>query len=122
MYITPNNQDQWTFSDININNTSNLIANTLGDLYGDSPEDDLYILYNDQPPYGTMSSKGHTKGVVMANEKEGFWLIHSVPHFPPLNRYSYPETGTHFGQSFLCISLNVSNIDRVGESYVLTFL
>lgn len=75
-----------------------------------------YILYNDQPPNAkSRSSKGHNKGVILANKKGGLWLIHSVPHFPQFgSSYSYPETGTIFGQSFLCISMDLTNLNKVG--------
>lgn len=54
----------------------------------------------------------------MANEKGGFWLVHSVPRFPPnfnkMDAYKYPRTGIKFGQSFLCISFKSNQIDYVG--------
>lgn len=73
-------------------------------------------MYNDQPPdHRTQSNKGHTKGVVFADEKSGFWLIHSVPHFPLLtSNYIYPRTAAEYGQSFLCITLDTSNLNAVG--------
>lgn len=76
-------------------------------------------MYNDQPPQGDKSSsKGHTKGVVVANQSEGFWLIHSVPHFPfSQTGYVYPKTGTHFGQSLLCITLNLDQLNNVGTLF-----
>lgn len=53
----------------------------------------------------------------MADTNEGFWLIHSVPHFPySLEHYVYPKTGVHYGQSFMCISLNLKDLNSVGKS------
>lgn len=53
----------------------------------------------------------------MSDTNEGFWLIHSVPHFPySLEHYMYPKTGVHFGQSFMCISLNLKDLNSVGKS------
>lgn len=88
----------------------------------------LWVLYNDQAPDETYNSElGHTKGVVVSEADGGFWLLHSVPHFPPspdnvttaaLNShskgYSYPSTGLGYGQSFFCISLTASQMDLVG--------
>nr|CAD7588333.1 unnamed protein product [Timema genevievae] len=79
----------------------------------------LWILYNDQPPNGGVEIElGHTKGVVMSQSNGGFWLIHSVPHYPPSpnksTHYSYPHTGLHYGQSLMCISLDVKQLDTVG--------
>lgn len=91
-------------------------------------------MYNDSPPDAAdASNHGHTKGVVMVNSDQGFWLIHSVPSFPPvpksgertrplkkenvttLGTYDYPQSGTFYGQSFLCISIGAEQYDTVGE-------
>lgn len=56
--------------------------------------------------------------MLVGNEGGGFWLIHSVPKFPPspeAGPYVYPLTGSFYGQSFLCISLNSENLNNVGE-------
>lgn len=43
----------------------------------------LVIGYNDEPPNKQSNSKkGHLKGLLVADESSGFWLIHSVPLFP----------------------------------------
>lgn len=106
-------ESQWGLSEVDINDTSCMVAHTLS-LQG---ENNVYLLYNDQPPHGAASElKGHTKGVVMANASGGFWLIHSVPHFPlSLEQYAYPKSGTHFGQSFLCLSLGLEALNSVGK-------
>ncbi|KAL1509067.1 hypothetical protein ABEB36_003865 [Hypothenemus hampei] len=115
MYLTSTNDDQWIFSSISINDSTSLVAHTLRPIFNKNKEN-LYLLYNDQPPYGHVSPlKGHTKGVVLANSTAGLWLIHSVPHFPYNQQYyEYPLTGTHFGQSFLCISLTLDSLNNVG--------
>ena len=81
---------------------------TLHPLYAGSAE--LSFMYNDETPDNkTSSSYGHTKGVIAANGTEGFWLIHSVPSFPPEpdDGYSYPSSGLRYAQSFLCLSLSL---------------
>lgn len=54
----------------------------------------------------------------MANKNEGFWLVHSVPKFPPSfedsGEYDYPSSGTVFGQSFLCMSFKKDQMNKVG--------
>lgn len=79
-------------------------------------QDTLHILYNDEPPNKpSKSNKGHTKGVVLGDKEGGIWLVHSVPHFPPAGpNYTYPLTGSLYGQSFLCLSLDLKNLDAVG--------
>ncbi|EPB68715.1 deoxyribonuclease II [Ancylostoma ceylanicum] len=67
----------------------------------------FYFTYNDEcPGKSTDSYRGHSKGVIMFDQKQGFWMLHSVPEFPPLEKYSYPEAGTRFAQSFLCVTLD----------------
>ncbi|XP_060531435.1 deoxyribonuclease-2-alpha isoform X2 [Cylas formicarius] len=115
MYLTSKVYTTWMLSVKTINDTNSMVAYTLSPLY-DVKDKLTYILYNDESPYGPKTStKGHTKGIVMAENYGGFWLIHSVPHFPhSLNHYQYPETGIHYGQSFLCVSLDLENLNTVG--------
>lgn len=76
----------------------------------------MHILYNDETPAGSQSeSLGHTKGVVVSDDFSGFWIIHSVPKYPPEEFYYYPLTGMRYGQSFLCISFNLENINNIGK-------
>ena len=75
------------------------------------------LLYNDEHPDGNTSfTAGHTKGVVVLGERKGFWLVHSVPKFPPAaGGYGYPRTGHMYGQTFLCITIETaSNADSLG--------
>lgn len=52
-------------------------------------EEAFWVLYNDDPPNkGVIAKYGHAKGAVVTNKKLGFWLIHSVPNYPPM-----PNTG-----------------------------
>lgn len=80
---------------------------------------ELWLVYNDQGTNildGSFGSFGHAKGVVAANKDGGFWLVHSVPHFPPVeNEYSYPKTGLRNGQSMLCISILKDQLDILGK-------
>ncbi|EFA02962.2 Plancitoxin-1-like Protein [Tribolium castaneum] len=114
VYLT-SRQPQWTFSKNSINATSSIIANTIQPFYSRFNET-TYLLYNDQPPSGESNpSKGHTKGVILTDFESGFWLIHSVPHFPPLTpKYQFSKSGTLKGQSFLCISMDLKNLNMVG--------
>jgi len=102
-----------------INESSSIPGLTLSFIYKKNDDDNLVMMYNDEPPNSpTDGTRGHTKGVVVANDISGFWLVHSVPKYPPAldeGHYDYPETGTHYGQSFLCISFLGDQMNKVGK-------
>merc|ERR1719399_1615806 len=98
------------------------ISATLEQFYG-AGSSDGYLQYNDQTPDGKASgSKGHTKGVVAFDSDGGYWLIHSVPRYPidHGSSYSYPVDEERYGQSFLCLSLDVSTLETVGQQFMYT--
>ncbi|XP_063915959.1 deoxyribonuclease-2-alpha [Zophobas morio] len=114
-YVTSENYSQWTLSQYSVNDSRSMIGNTLNPFYSEK-KNLSYVLYNDQPPNEPSKPyKGHTKGVILADVDGGLWLVHSVPHFLPLSsKYEYSPTGTVKGQSFLCISLDLKNLNKVG--------
>ncbi|KAJ4461990.1 putative deoxyribonuclease II family protein [Paratrimastix pyriformis] len=70
--------------------------------------------YNDEHPDNTTSSTyGHTKGVVGFDGDGGFWLIHSIPRFPPAlaDGYSFRIDEVIYGQSMLCLSLDTDQLE-----------
>ncbi len=88
--------DQWHFSLENITSSLSLTGLTLGPLY--NSKENSYMFYNDQPPNQPFSLiYGHSKGVLAFQDQTqtGFWLVHSVPHFPPTieQGYGYPDSG-----------------------------
>lgn len=110
------NSQGWRLSSQLVNQTNSLSGSTLDPFYQQSYSSDSnlnYIFYNDQPPNGeTRENYGHSKGAIGFNLTIGFWLVHSVPHFPPLTsskKYDYPDTGKNNGQSFLCITFDVKS-------------
>jgi len=54
------------------------------------------------------------------DQTSGFWLIHSVPKFPPTDRYSYPDTARRYGQSFLCITFNYNQLKEIAHQLLYT--
>ncbi|XP_056630988.1 plancitoxin-1 [Diorhabda sublineata] len=115
IYLTSDEFTSWKLSQISIDDESSLTGNTLKEYYQN--KDSLsYIFYNDQPPNQNASfNLGHTKGVVMANSEGGFWLIHSVPKFPDEgSAYVYPNSGRKYGQMLICVSMDLTNINKVG--------
>jgi len=88
--------DQWHFSSQSIASSLSLTGLTLAPLY--KSKENSYIFYNDQPPNHPFSLiYGHSKGVLAFQDETqtGFWLVHSVPHFPSIieQGYAYPDSG-----------------------------
>lgn len=120
VYITSSAlNDSWTLSSRTVDDTNSIMGNTLKPLYDDQVSNFARILYNDEPPHGnTTMTLGHTKGLAVGDNESGFWLVHSVPHFPPEagnNFYSYPKTGKIYGQSFLCVTVLPKDLEIIGE-------
>ncbi|XP_047102269.1 deoxyribonuclease-2-alpha isoform X3 [Schistocerca piceifrons] len=123
LYMTSNASKGWVLSSKSVNSTDSLPGRTMSQLYESCSNQNsslLWLIYNDEPVNGTSSlDLGHTKGVVVANMDGGFWLVHSVPKFPPVpctsQMYGYPATGLHYGQSFFCISMAAKSLDIVAQ-------
>lgn len=120
-FITSEQSTGWRISEKNINQSESIPGKTLEPLLaGDSQL--LRILYNDEPPKGeTDGFRGHTKGVVITDGTTGFWMIHSVPKYPPMlgESYHYPDTGKIYGQSFLCITFGADQMDIIGKQLIM---
>lgn len=107
----------WKLSERTIDDASSFPGRTISNLLNNP--DIVFIAYNDEPPQSPVDfENGHTKGVIGADSKSGIWLIHSVPKYPDISAYSYPQTGAHYGQSFLCLSFNASQMDLVGKQQI----
>ncbi|CAI6368309.1 unnamed protein product [Macrosiphum euphorbiae] len=117
---------EWTYS-TGITTEESAVGHTVAQMYTTNPtynESIMWAVYNDAPTNGPVTfSKGHTKGMVVANNSSGLWLVHSVPKFPQLpyqnnNSYTYPKTGVLYGQSFLCMSMSAEELDKVGDQLI----
>ncbi|CAH1786252.1 unnamed protein product, partial [Owenia fusiformis] len=118
-YMDTNNPT-WTLSDVSLNKSADhAVFYTLQQIYMNREAGNvLYVMYNDEHPDGKKTgSYGHTKGDVMFDKETGFWLIHSVPKFPPASSdsYTWPDNALRYGQSMLCISLAYSQSTVVGK-------
>ncbi|XP_019719323.1 deoxyribonuclease-2-alpha isoform X3 [Hippocampus comes] len=109
----------WTPGQGSINDTTGALGRTLGQLYSQAENAEVaYILYNDQDPSGRNHKGGHTKGVVLLDRSQGFWLIHSTPAFPPTRQaghYQYPGSGATYGQNYLCVTFPLESFHTIGE-------
>ena len=69
-----------------------------------------WIFYNDEIP-GAKDNNGelgHTKGVLAFDlvTQSAFWLLHSTPRYPLVDRPDFPEDERIYGQTYLCITLD----------------
>ncbi|KAE9553864.1 hypothetical protein FO519_002905 [Halicephalobus sp. NKZ332] len=130
-YYLDANSDSFTPSPNDMNSKDQAIAYTLQQYYDNQNGNDYaYVMYNDEKALSdeffeelsltnksidsTRVEYGHTKGVVFFDKTAGFWLIHSVPKFPPTNSYMYTSNGMPNAQSFLCLSFEYSQLRRIG--------
>ncbi|NP_001086671.1 deoxyribonuclease II, lysosomal L homeolog precursor [Xenopus laevis] len=103
-----------------MNSTDSAVAQTVGQLYkAYGMKDVAYVLYNDAPPKISSSGidRGHTKGILLLDKTQGFWLVHSTPQFPPPANLSYnwPHNALHNGQSFLCVTYPYKQFGDIGK-------
>ncbi|XP_078091145.1 deoxyribonuclease-2-alpha-like [Mustelus asterias] len=118
MYMDPSTNG-WEAGNHSINDSNAAVGRTLEKLYkgaGRQTGEMAYVLYNDQSSVNSHSYGGHTKGVVLLDQKQGFWLVHSTPHFPPSasEQYEWPESGLKNGQSLLCVTYPYSQFQDIG--------
>lgn len=80
---------KWTLSEFTLEEVESMAGQTLTQAYFQADqlnEDRLLVAYNDEPPNAKGNSKkGHLKGVVVADKRSGFWLVHSVPLYPNIS-------------------------------------
>ncbi|XP_054163409.1 deoxyribonuclease-2-like [Oppia nitens] len=119
-FITSESKSGWILSDLGITDKKSIFGQTLQPLYDKFIDSHIsYINYNDQTPDNKTTSGGaHAKGVVGIDKTHGFWLIHSVPKFASkesTHTYEYPKTGGRYGQTALCISISIAEVDKVIE-------
>ncbi|XP_031456047.1 deoxyribonuclease-2-beta isoform X2 [Phasianus colchicus] len=102
---------QWQPGRYLVNMTQGALGQTLEQLYKayeSKRNNTVYAIYNDEVPHsGPISKKrGHTKGFLLLDKSQGFWVIHSVPLFPPFpeDGYGYPASGEFYGQTAMCIT------------------
>jgi deoxyribonuclease-2 len=103
--------------------TNNPIYHSLAPLWGKDANVG-YALLNDQPPDvdDVSSTYAHLKGVIIFDKDSGIYLVHSVPHFPPnpgASAFSYPSSGTVYGQAFECFTLNHNQLELIAQDLLV---
>ncbi|XP_069851087.1 deoxyribonuclease-2-alpha-like [Dipodomys merriami] len=112
-----------------INSSEGAVGRSLLPLYRNNASQLAFLLYNDQPPKSSLakdstSSRGHTKGVLLMDQEGGFWLVHSVPCFPPpasSGAFSWPHNAQRFGQTLICVSFPLEEFLRIGRQLMYTY-
>ncbi|XP_063713610.1 plancitoxin-1-like isoform X2 [Symsagittifera roscoffensis] len=127
LYLDAKNQ-QYQISPNDVNSTKSAFYRTLIPIYenyknGSSDGVMARGFYNDQWPNGGYStSRGHSKGAWAFDSQDGFFLTQSVPKFPNFleGGFSYPSSGTYYGQDMMCVSLGVDQFDKLGVHFSFT--
>ncbi|KAM6921948.1 deoxyribonuclease-2-beta isoform 1-T1 [Xenentodon cancila] len=117
----------WQMSKFMINSSQGAMGNTMNQLYAGKAymsNSSVYAVYNDGPPVlKYVKGYGHTKGALLFDRSQGFWLSHSIPHFPsfPERGYLYPSSGKVNGQTALCVTYRYDQLLRIASQLVYLF-
>ncbi|XP_056132401.1 deoxyribonuclease-2-beta [Lampris incognitus] len=117
----------WRKSKFEVNTTEGAIGSTLRQIYEGQAyksNSSVYAFYNDAPPnLDYLKGYGHTKGVLHLDRSQGFWLSHSVPHFPsfPEQGYLYPSSGKVNGQTALCVTYSYGQFPLIAHQMAYLF-
>ncbi|XP_029905769.1 deoxyribonuclease-2-beta [Myripristis murdjan] len=117
----------WQRSKFLVNTSQGAIGNTLNQLYmghAYKSNSSVYALYNDAPPdVKYQKGYGHTKGMLFFDHSQGFWLSHSIPHFPsfPERGYLYPSSGKVYGQTALCMTYEYGQFPLIVQQMVYLY-
>uniref|UniRef100_A0A4W3HRQ7 deoxyribonuclease II n=1 Tax=Callorhinchus milii TaxID=7868 RepID=A0A4W3HRQ7_CALMI len=120
MYLDSSTEG-WQMSKHLVNMTKGAVGQTLEQLYRVYKSNDkncVYFIYNDAAPEMKYDRyHGHAKGILLLDKTQGFWLIHSVPHFPPFPEqgYGWPSSARMFGQTLFCVTYKYSQFEEISK-------
>lgn len=127
-YYWHDNTEGFIKSEFNLTQTTmgNIMA-TMNQLY--SPDLDMdniaYALYNDDPPppEDTASSTfAHAKGVLLINDEQGFFLVHSKPNWPASRTVgAVPFPDTTYSQSLMCITIGPAAVSGIAAAQMVNY-
>ncbi|XP_028998130.2 deoxyribonuclease-2-alpha-like [Betta splendens] len=116
-YIDPSMNNGFESGSKPINHQSGVLANTLDPIFAPTPTCG-YAGYNDQPPVGyARTGCGHSKGIVMVDDDNVVWLLHSTPRFP-FSKHSnnfFPTTGMAKAQTFICVTFPNGELKKIEQ-------
>ncbi len=117
----------------NLQQQNHALYYTLKAIYrNNTNQKSAHFMYNDMPPNaepvnGIFGNEfGATKGILSFDTNGGYWLIHSVPEFPPKQSegYSYPTKAVTHAHMHLCISMKKNSMDHIWNQllYMLPYI
>ncbi|XP_047395113.1 deoxyribonuclease-2-beta isoform X2 [Sciurus carolinensis] len=88
---------------------------------------DACLLSSDSEGWNTEARESQVPGqpqqlsLLLWNRIQGFWLIHSIPRFPPIPEegYNYPSTGRRNGQSGICITFKYNQYEAIDSQLLV---
>uniref|UniRef100_A0A3B3VCZ7 deoxyribonuclease II n=1 Tax=Poecilia latipinna TaxID=48699 RepID=A0A3B3VCZ7_9TELE len=111
----------WRRSKFMVNTTEGAMANTLNQLY----KGKVYMVRSLRRAFlpAQVCAFMHPAGVLLFDHSQGFWLSHTVPHFPsfPERGYQYPSSGRHNGQTALCVTYQYSQFLSIAQQLVYVY-
>lgn len=122
---------KWSLGLKSMNDSQSNAGRTLNILYNNETNSEIgYMMYNDQ--YGSdddeevlaNTRKAHAKGVLIFDDQTAVWLIHSIPNYPPkpnTGKYKISPSQTVYGQSMLCITVKLSELDKIGKQLLYSY-
>jgi deoxyribonuclease II len=125
-YITDKDQT-WSLSTQPITSSTSMPGVTLSSFYQTTfakNNNQGYILYNDQFDGKSLASRAHAKGIIVFDDKSIVWIVHSIPNYPPkqsTGKYGIDDSQLKFGQSLICLSLDISALEQIGRQLLLAF-
>ncbi|CAK0885292.1 unnamed protein product [Prorocentrum cordatum] len=116
VYVTSSDTSSLKPGEGKVTDADSLLGRQIEGVY--SGRDVNYVMYNDQTPDGNYSLEyGHSKGFFAYNSTNGYWVQHSIPHFPNYQSkgYLYGSGQERYGQHAFCMTMSPEAINEVAE-------
>lgn len=101
--------------------TNGCVMETVKQIYGSAASSAAIGVYNDEPPTGSTadSSSAHAKGMLVTDANSGFFLVHSMPKWPPAMKNGPGPFPDHdYGQSLMCITISAATADTISTHLI----
>ena len=103
--------------------TNGCVMSTVHQIYASGLSSSTAVgMYNDEPPGSgstAPSSSAHAKGILATDVNGGFFLVHSMPKWPPAMKSGPGPFPDHdYGQSLMCISISAATADKIAADLI----